>query len=221
MRMGSKTIQHEKHPNKTSKHANQKVPEDSNSFNFWKGRNKIHTTQLQPTHNSSEHLKLKRTSFPHPETVDGRTRDEEMEAQATPRPLSIAQFVATIRVDHRPKKVSSLHCRKKLACFLHGLDQQNLHKQSRQACRVNKQLLAVLSQYCTWSHMFLNKSLVRVLLVLVANAASAPFYNHFRTRLVDKAQYHPALLTKLLWHKWELDLESIQPNLAAIRLRVY
>ena len=27
----------------------------------------------------------------------------------------------------------------------------------------------------------------------------APFYNHFKTRLVDKAQYHPALLTKLLW----------------------
>ena len=165
--------------------------------------------------------KLKRTSFPHPETVDGRTRDEKMEAQATPRPLSIAQFVATIRVDHRPKKVSSLHCRKKFACFLHGLDQQNLHKQSRQACRVNKQLLAVLSQYCTSSQKFLNKSLVRVLFVLVANAASAPFYNHFRTRLVDKAQYHPALLTKLLWHKWELDLESIQPNLAAIRLRVF
>ena len=115
MRMGSETIQHEKHPNKTSKHANQKVPEDSNSFNFWKGRNKIHTTQLQPTHNSSEHLKLKRTSLPHPETVDGGTRDEEMEAQATPRPLSIAQFVATIRVDHRPKKVSSLHCKK--ACM--------------------------------------------------------------------------------------------------------
>ncbi len=51
--------------------------------------------------------------------------------------------------------------------------------------------------------MFLNKSLVQVLLVLVIDAASAPFYNDFRTRLVDKAaqdlEYHPALLAKLLW----------------------
>ena len=74
--------------------------------------------------------------------------------------------------------------------------------------------VAVLSQHCTSSHILLNKS-------LVVDAASAPFSKHFKTKLVDKAvqnvENHSALLTKLLWQKWELDLESTQPNPAAIK----
>ena len=78
-----------KHPNTQTKRC-QKIATVSN---FGKAKTK-YTTQLQPTHRNSEHLTLKRTCLQHPETLHGGTSDQEMEAQATPRPLSMHQFVA-------------------------------------------------------------------------------------------------------------------------------